>query len=238
MKCFPAIALMSFAMLGAQPLWAGDIDPQLERIQAEMTAMRGGGTEGTVSNEGGILRINGTPVIDPEGRVGLHAFDSASGDMTYLVRMTPTEFLVRFRSAHQPQRVQTAGQLFLTPTRTIEFESAAGTRINGRHIVLTSEGVIIWRDDALFQYDFDSGMRSFPLPEQTYPTYFQRGQIAQTNVILVRKDDRWQSDNQQAQEAIGSLFKMLGGKAQNKDFELYDYVVRRQHQWHRFEVVI
>lgn len=167
------------------------------------------------------LTIKGRRYLDPEGLLANVTVDSNNGDATFFVGRGKSR-AVKFLSGHSPAQALTIGQIEITQNG-FEFSSLTGVHILGQKLITLPDGIALWRDDALFLYQFGQGSKSYALPAGFYPADLQRGNIWKTGLILLRRNFRFDSNNEKGLRATKQLFGMLAGRKKSEDFALYDF---------------
>jgi hypothetical protein len=195
-------------------------------VRAQIEQRRGGTQTGTIAISGNRLMVNGRAYVDPEGEVKLVGIDPASSEACFLVELQDS-WAVKFVSAKSPDDVLVIGHLKGGSRSGYIFDGVSGVHISAAHFSIMPNGLMMWRDSAVFLYRAGAGMTSNALPDGYYPTERQRGDIETTSVMMIRKDDRGQSANATGMKSAGSLFGMLSGK-KTYDFAFYDLVSGRQ----------
>jgi hypothetical protein len=191
-------------------------------LLAKLNQLRGAATSVDMfAPEALELTINGWRYVDPEGLLANVTVDPDTGDATFFVGRTHKRAL-KFLSGHSPGQPLTIGEI-TAGEDGFSFSSITGVHILGQKLITLPDGLVIWRDDALFLYQYGKGAKSFALPSGFYPTDLQRNNIWQTGHILMRRDFRSDSDNEKGFRATKQLFGALVGRSKSEDFALYDF---------------
>lgn len=160
------------------------------------------------------------PVIDPMGRITAYGGDNRSGDVTYFVQVTPQQFLVRFTNVHSNLPPITVGTLAMDATGE-HFTSADGQQIAGYRVIGAGQGLVIARDSAVFAYTYGRDVSTEPLPPHYQLMAFQRGDVAGTGYVLLRRVIS-QAERQDVVKNVGDLFKIVRGKETSSDYALFN----------------
>lgn len=163
---------------------------------------------------------DGKPVVDPEGRIVQWDGDGLSGDVTYLVRVAPGQFDVRFTNTHATLPPITVGTLYVDPAGQ-HFTSVDGQTVSGHILIPTSKGIVMARDTAIFDYEFGKPVVSQALPPQYMVASFQRGPVGTTNYVLLKRYIS-QAERHDPIEGVKGLFKIVRGKVTSNDFALFN----------------
>lgn len=145
--------------------------------------------------------ISGQPWLDTEGEIQSYGADRATGNVTYLVRQSPTDFVVRFANVHSAEAPVTVGQIRAANNRE-SFTGIDGTQLNGDKIIPLADGMIATRGSAFFRYEFGSTPTSHVIPSEYTIVYAQRGDVVGTGYILAVK---------QARKTFGDSFLSANG---------------------------
>lgn len=161
---------------------------------------------------------DGRPVLDPSGRIEMFGGDGASGDVTYFVRTGPDQLAVRFANVHSQLGPVTVGSIAVDAD-AMRFASADGQTVAGDNVIPTGRGVVVSRDSAVFAYDYGQVLATRALPEGFQLAPYQRGDVAGTGYVLLRRDIA-ETEKQNAVKNVVGLFKGLVGKEDSKDYAL------------------
>ncbi len=167
------------------------------------------------------LVIEGQKYIDPEGLLANVTIDPNNGDSTFFVGRGDRR-VVKFLSGHNPSQPLVVGEITINSSG-YEFNSVTGVHILAAHLITLPDGLGLWRDDALFLYQYGKGVASYALPSGFYPTEYQRGNIWKTGLILLRRDFRNDNDNVRSIRAVKSIFGILTNQRKAEDFVLFDF---------------
>lgn len=163
---------------------------------------------------------NGQTFVDPMGQIVMFGGDTASGDVTYFVRNTPGTLLVRFANVHSPLAPITVGTIQLQPDM-MRFTSVDGTEVAGENVIPAGQGVIVARATTVFDYTFGQAPTHQLLPASYELAPYQRGDVAATNYVLLRRDISPQQKGNVV-NAFAGLFHAVTGTENDKDFALFN----------------
>lgn len=163
---------------------------------------------------------DGKPVIDPLGRVVAFGGDSGTGDVSYFVQTAPNQMLVRFANVHSSLPPVTVGTLTVNAAAQA-FTSMDGKQVGGDTVIPAGQGVVVARDSAIFGYDYGKDVSTQPLPSGYRLASYQRGDVAGTGYVLLRRDIS-AAEQHDAVQGVVSLFKSVAGKEDSKDYALFN----------------
>lgn len=193
-----------------------------QEMSEKLASMRSKSLEFVLEDIEGRLYVNGSQLIDPEGQIQTYAYDRETGDIIYTIRTGQSDAIIRASSAKDANSAVTVGNLYRRPNGEYEFESQTGVRAVGRRFTISGNKIVLSRTDAVLVYEPGQGLQTYSLPQGTYPAFYQRGNIAQTNTILIRLAEGG-DDGRQLTKAAGEFFNLISGKQQAKEFALYDF---------------
>lgn len=145
--------------------------------------------------------VGNQPWLDPEGEIQWYGADRATGNVTYLVRQSPTDFVVRFANVNSAEAPVTVGQIRASNNRE-SFTGIDGNQLSGHKIIPLADGMIATRGSAFFRYEFGSAPTSHVIPSEYTIVYAQRGDVVRTGYILAVK---------QARKTFGDSFLSANG---------------------------
>lgn len=166
------------------------------------------------------FEVNGEPVIDPEGKITAVASDAVTGAITYAVE-TGNHISIK---AINPARLQTTLTIASgnkTPGGW-EITTATGKRLSGKTISLLSDGFLVARESAGFQYRTGRGISNIAVPKGWSLTPWQRGDVASTGYVLIEKNGAQGTDS--ASSLLSSLQTVasLVGASRKEDYALFN----------------
>jgi len=198
----------------AAPMTAAQVVAAIDQRHAE------GGATVFVPQRDGFL-ADGKPVVDPLGQIDMFGGDAATGDVAYFVRQSPTELLVRYINVHSTLAPVTVGAIQLAPG-VMRFTSSDGQQVvAGDNIIPAGTGVIVARDATVFSYPFGKALSTQPLPPTYHLAPYQRGDVAGTGYVLLRREIS-QGEKQDVVKNFTGLFKSITNHEDDKDFALFD----------------
>jgi hypothetical protein len=151
--------------------------------------------------------VNGARYLDPEGDIVDFSGDSSTGDVTYMIRTGDGRYVVKFLRVGtdtNPIVIANSGR----QARGVGVQTATGQNLNGESVILTSNGFLVTRKTAVFQYTPGKAIRSYPIPEGFHVARFQNGAIGRTGYVLVERDI--QANNAGFVGELKSLGSMVG----------------------------
>lgn len=176
----------------------------------------------TITQEKDGFKINGLQYLDPEGEIVSYAFNTKSGDISYLCRTSPESFSIKFTRPFSPNNpvllalVRREGTMWKVTTTT-------GRQLAGQSLTLLARGFMIARDTAGFMYEPGVGILNVSLPEGFHIAKFQNGEVQATTSILLERNPV--ANSNQAGQLIDS-FKSFGsslGINKKEDYALLNY---------------
>lgn len=150
--------------------------------------------------------VDGKRHLDYEGEITKYAFDVLTGDITYLARITPTQYKIKTMRARTGQEPVTIAMAIKNMGQW-QVQTATGKTLGGSAILPLSRGVLIVRDNVAFKYLPGKGISNIVGPENFTFAQFQNGDIEGTGHILMERIPE-QSTNS-ADNFMGNL-KNLG----------------------------
>jgi len=162
--------------------------------------------------------VNGKRYFDPEGRIGVFAVNSMTGDATYLLKGRNGRFSVKYvnLASNDTPVVIATGQL---DRGTLFVETVTGKKLSGKDAFNSSRGFVVYREGTGFLYTVGKGITSFAAPEGYHFTRYQKGDVESTGYILVERDkvaaDKLSSFLEAASDLGGTL-----GVSEKQDYAL------------------
>jgi hypothetical protein len=165
------------------------------------------------------VKIDQRAYIDPEGKIVKYGYDSFSGLVTYMVEMTPGQYIIKTmqaKSANEPIMIARATY----QGTTWDVMTVTGKHITGDSLVVGSNGFTVSRDASAISFDTTKGLRSVGLPENYTVADFQNGDITQTGDILLEILPSTEKSGQLlgSLQALGSHF----GLSKKSDYGLFN----------------
>jgi hypothetical protein len=162
--------------------------------------------------------VNGQVFVDAEGNISKYAFDTLSGEVTYLVETSPNNFVVKFTRLGSTQdgiaiaTAQIVGSAW-------QVQTATGKKLRGEQLVVLAKGVMLARGSAVFKYAPGIGLQNFAVPDGWMVANYQRGNVGSTDLLLLEK----LPVSQNSTGGLFSTFKSLGNTLslnEDKNFAL------------------
>lgn len=131
------------------------------------------------------ININGKPLSDYEGSIKQVGFNTANGNVTYLVQTALDTYLMKFLQAtSNSEPLVVASVTFKDGTWHIS--SVTGKKLSGDTLTLGSSGFVITRADGSgFTYEHTTGIKTINVPEGYEVAKYQNGDIVGTKTILL-----------------------------------------------------
>lgn len=131
------------------------------------------------------ININGKPLSDYEGSIKQVGFNTANGNVTYLVQTAPDTYLMKFlKATSNIEPLVVASVAFRDGTWHIA--SVTGKKLSGDTLTLGSSGFIITRADGSgFTYEHVAGIKTINVPEGYEVAKYQNGDTVGTKTILL-----------------------------------------------------
>ena len=209
----------------AAPVTAAPVAPAAAtqppaQLQAAIAERRAQGAATVFEPRSDGFFADGKPVIDSTGRIVMFGGDSATGDVTYFVRVQADQLAVRFANVHSTLPPVTVGSIAVDDD-TMRFTSADGQAVAGDDVIPTGGGVVVSRDSAVFAYRYGEALATQPLPDGYRLAPLQRGDISGTGYVLLRRDVPAEEKQDKLKSLVGA-FKVMTGKEDDKDYALFN----------------
>lgn len=157
-----------------------------EALGAKLSALPQATKGVTVDGKKDGFNVNGQPFMDAEGTISFYAFDTQSGEVTYLVEVSPGQFTVKYNHLGNSQD----GIAIATAQRSgtaWQVQTASGKKLRGEQLVVLARGVMLARGTVAFKYVPGAGLQNISLPEGWMMANYQRGNVGATNLLLLEK---------------------------------------------------
>jgi hypothetical protein len=168
--------------------------------------------------------INGKSVyLDPEGKIVNYGYDWKDGSFFYLIKISDSSYKIKFNrvSSNKPSLdiayVKKGNGNYL-------IETVSGKKFNGQGLILTSKGFIVTREGSAFIYNVGKETKNFATPTGWHIAYFQNGNIASTQFLLLERDVEKQNSSNPLAD-FWTATKELGnalGISKKEDYKLID----------------
>ncbi|MFG5778703.1 hypothetical protein ACFIQF_16680 [Comamonas sp. J-3] len=165
--------------------------------------------------------INGSAVLDPDGRIFSYAVNPVSGAGTYALQGRNGVVIKAFSPAppHQSLTIATAVQ----ESKGWVVTTATGQSVFGETMSVLSDGFLVGRGSSAFRYRTGGGLQSVSVPAGYFLTPMQRGDVGATGFVLLEKESEVKSgqgnqltDMMSALQAVGSAL----GATRKEDYAL------------------
>lgn len=185
-----------------------------EALARSLEAMGSAKTKVRIEGARDGLRVDGESFLDPEGQVGLYAFDALTGDITYTIRTGDTVVYkyLRAGSSADPVTLATAQQL----QSGWQVTTVTGKTFSGDAVTPLAKGFMVSRSGSVFRYEPGKSSKGTPLPSGWVMAQFQRGNVGATRFILLEREQPAPGQTASPMGALGGLFdaaKVLGATA-------------------------
>ncbi len=131
--------------------------------------------------------INDDVYLDSEGEIVNYGYDWKDGSFTYLIKISPKEYKIKFNRVNSNQKPLEIATL-KRDGNSINVETTTNEQFRGNGIILTSKGFIVNRDNSAFIFNIGEETKQFTTPSSWHIAYFQNGDVASTKFILLEKD--------------------------------------------------
>jgi hypothetical protein len=133
------------------------------------------------------LEVDGKAVSDPDGQVGLYAFDAVSGSATYLANTSsPGRYIIKSSHLGTDEPPTTLAKAVETGNGwTVTTES--GEEFSGEAIIPASEGFVVIRGGQAFLFTPGKGVKPVNIPSGYRIAPFQNGDVSTTRYLLLEK---------------------------------------------------
>lgn len=151
------------------------------------------------------FRYNDQLFLAPEGRVTAFSANEKTGDVVYVVRETPQQFMVRLARPATGHGSVLIGSI-LGSSGNWRFSSVTGVTLGGSRFFPTPQGLAMVRERSGFFYRAGQGQTPFGVPEGFHIAAFQRGDVANTRHILLERDAEVQNDLAKSASDLAHMF--------------------------------
>ena len=165
--------------------------------------------------------------LDPEGKIVNYGYDWKNGSFFYLIQVSDSSYKIKFnRVASNKPSLDIA---YVTKgSNSYSIETVSGKKFNGQGLILTSKGFIVTRENSAFIYTVGKETKNFTTPTGWHIAYFQNGDVASTEFLLLERDVETKSSSSNPLGQLSELFtaaKELGnslGINKKQDYKLVD----------------
>ena len=124
--------------------------------------------------------------LDPEGEIINYGYNWQNGDVTYMIRTSPTSFKIKYtRVLTNEQPIEVAN--VTKNGNIINIETVTGKKFASDSLILTSKGFISVREQSAFIYNIAEEAKTFVTPEGWHIARFQNGDVASTKYLLLER---------------------------------------------------
>ncbi len=167
--------------------------------------------------------INGSAVLDPEGRIFSYAINPVSGAGTYALQGRSGVTIKAFSPAppHQSLTIATAVQ----ENKGWVVTTVTGQSVFGETMSVLSDGFMVGRGASAFRYRTGAGLRSVAVPAGYFLTPMQRGDVGATGFVLVEKESEAKPGQGNPMNEMMSALQAVGsalGATRKEDYALLD----------------
>ncbi len=136
--------------------------------------------------------VDGQVYLDPEGQIVKFGKDYATGDVSYLVRLSNGNYRIKYTRVG----TQTAPIILAEAQRQTNnwgVTTRTGKNLTGDRLTLTSQGFIVARNKSAFDYQPGKGIHTFAAVDGFHIANLQNGDTATTGYILLERDPKKES---------------------------------------------
>ncbi len=146
---------------------------------------------------------NGQRYLDPEGQIVNYAFDWKTGDVTFLVKTAPKQFVLKHT------RVTTSAEpinigIVTSDNGNYLLETVTSKKLSGTQFILSSTGVALSRGDSAFVYTYGQPTKTLITPEGWHIAQFQNGDVMSTGYVLLERNAEKKDSS-----GLGGLFNSM-----------------------------
>jgi len=132
------------------------------------------------------FEFNGQRYLDPEGEIGNYAYNWETGDVTFLVKVAPKMYTLKYT------RVTTGSEPINIGTVTARdgsylLQTVTGKKLSGSQFILSSTGVGLSRGDSAFIYAYGQPIKTLVTPDGWHIAQFQNGDMMSTGYMLLER---------------------------------------------------
>ncbi|WP_456404793.1 hypothetical protein [Hydrogenimonas sp.] len=168
------------------------------------------------------LEINGQKIyVDYEGSITRYGYDWQSGNMVYIVELSPGAYKIKYQRALSGKEPTDIASVYRNGS-ILSIRTVTGKRFSGKAVIPTSSGFIVTRDKTAFIYEIGHAPFTFNTPDGWHIATFQNGDVATTGFILLERDAEVTSSTNPFTQLLNST-KELGnaiGITEKKDYML------------------
>lgn len=214
---------MQFQQMGAAPIPAPAIHQTTgsgpsapaqtdEQLGREVAALPPRPQKFVVAERMDGFSVNGKGYVDPEGRIRSYAIDPIGGLTTYIAEAGSSSFTVKIARAGTSAEPITIASASRNGSKWV-VTTSSGKTISGDTLTpLAGGGLLVARQQSAFIYRPGRGVRSISVPEQYVVASFQRGDVLNTDYLLLEKATDKTDALASAFNSIRSIGAALGAK--------------------------
>lgn len=178
-------------------------------IQKKLAIFNAGSAATFEQTKQNIL-IDSKPFVDPEGQILAIGSSNLTGEFSYLIsgQDQNTNILKYNRANSGKESLKIA--VIRNNFGSKKITTINGKSLSGNQITPISTGLLISRDNTIFQYSLDSDLKIFNTVEGFHIAKFQNGDVANTGYILLEKDDDEKGSTNSMFNALKGLGSTLG----------------------------
>jgi len=166
--------------------------------------------------------INGESVyLDPEGEIVNYGYDWKDGSFFYLIKISEGNYKIKFNRVGSNKASLDIAYVEKGRSNYL-VETVSGKKFNGQGLILTSKGFIVTREGSAFIYNVGKNSKNFATPKGWHIAYFQNGNVASTQFLLLEKDIEVENSSNPL-AGLWSATKELGntlGISKKEDYKL------------------
>ncbi|WP_231365739.1 MULTISPECIES: hypothetical protein [Thioalkalivibrio] len=164
--------------------------------------------------------IDGVAYVEPQGEISSYGFDTTTGAVTYLMAVADREYQVRTANPSNGLAPVTIAHAERGRSNW-SIRTVTGETLRGSHLMPTSRGFAVARDENAFIYAPGEGVSTLGVPDGFHLAAHQNGDIASTGYILIERN-RARSSGESMMRTMRALGDALGGSSA-EDYALINY---------------
>ncbi len=156
-----------------------------DQVAQKIAAMVNGTNPSEIEGDRNGFKINGNSYLDAEGSMNGFAYDSLTGDITYMLGSANVR-VFKYINAHNASQPLVIAQAKYVGASGWQITTLSGLHIAGIAATLTPKGILILRQGSAFKYTPGSGVTKISIPDGWNIAALQHGNI-DTGYILLEK---------------------------------------------------